>query len=147
MFLIENGCLIRDGFSVKLPNGFYLQTYPATVSDHEIHFVFKDELFVIFAIDQYEGNIEEDLREDINNGNHKIVHDITEIKINGMNGNYAVFKGVHYQFFIMNIEPKSGNKMKKVKVIGELLVKSGIDIIDLLKEKEFKEFIENITMD
>ena len=47
----------------------------------------------------------------------------------------------------MNIEPKSGKKTKKVKVIGELLVKSGIDIIDLLKEKEFKEFIESITMD
>ena len=147
MFLIENGYLKRDGFSVKLPNGFYLQTYPATVSDHEIHFVFKDELSVIFAIDQYEGNIEEDLKEDINNGNNTIVHDITEIYINGMKANYAVFKGNYCQFFIMNIEPKSGKKTKKVKVIGELLVKSGIDIIDLLKEKEFKEFIENITMD
>ena len=147
MFLIEDGYLKRDGFSVKLPNGFYLRTEPDTFADHEIHFVFKDNLYITYTIDTYEGNIEEDLREDINNGNHKIVHDITEIKINGMNGNYAVFKGVHYQFFIMNIEPKSGNKMKKVKVIGELLVKSGIDIIDLLKEKEFKEFIENITMD
>ena len=147
MFLIEDGYLKRDGFSVKLPNGFYLRTEPDTFADHKIHFVFKDNLYITYTIDTYEGNIEEDLREDINNGTHKIIHDITEIKINGMNGNYAVFKGVHYQFFIMNIEPKSGNKTKKVKVIGELLVKSGIDIIDLLKEKEFKEFIENITMD
>lgn len=147
MFLIENGCLKRDGFSVKLPNGFYLRTESDTFADHEIHFVFKDELYITFTIDPYEGNIEEDLREDINNGTNTIVHDITEIRLNGMNGNYAVFKGSHYQFFIMNIEPKSDNKTKKVKVIGEMLVKSGIDIIDLLKEKEFKEFIESITMD
>lgn len=147
MYLIENGCLKRDGFSVKLPNGFYLQTYPATVAEHEIHFIFKDELYITFTIDPYEGNIEEDLREDINNGTHKIVHDITEIKLNGMKANYAVFKGSVFQFFIMNIEPKSGNKTKKVKIIGEMLVKSGINIIDLLKEKEFKEFIESITMD
>lgn len=147
MFLIENGYLKKDGFSVKFPNGFYLQTEPETFADHEIHFVFKDELYITFTIDPYEGNIEEDLREDIKNGTNTIVHDITEIKLNGMRANYAVFKGSHYQFFIMNIEPKSGNKTKKVKIIVDLLVNSGLNITDLLKEKEFKDFIESITMD
>lgn len=147
MFLIENGCLKRDGFSVKFPNGFYLQTYPATVAEHEIHFIFKKELDVTFTIDPFKRNIEDDLREDINNGTNSIIHDITEIYINGMKANYAIFAGTSFQFFIMNIEPKSGDKTKKVKVIAEMLTKSKINIIDLLKEKEFKEFIESITMD
>lgn len=147
MFLIQDGCLKRDGFSFKLPNGLYLQTESDIFSEHEVHFIFKDVLHMLVSIDPYDTDIDEDLQEDINNGSEEVIQNITHTVINGMKANYTIYFGSHCQYFAMNFEPKSSNIEKKVKIIGEVYKKSNCNIIDLLKEAEIKDFIESITMD